>query len=267
MNLTTAAIRLSFSPPLALALTAILAAPAAAQEAQPPAPAATRHSQADSTISVKFRGGSFADYVSVIRNAGEKVNIVIPPMAADVQVPPLSIIDAEVEAALEVAAEIVDAKHRVKVRTHRSKLGRPIHVIQVYEAPAAPNLTGAVRTQGPPRTEVRVFSLCALTERLTGDPDQSDFAIKPSTILTAIDTGLAVASEEGVDKPVIRYHEDSGLLFVQGTPHQTNMVNEVLQRMENDVGRRRSAYILNSNSRGRSAPSQPGPSGPAKNAK
>jgi len=71
-----------------------------------------------------------------------------------------------------------------------------------------------------------VFSLRYLT-RGTGD------TLKTQTILMAIDTGLAI---EGVgSRAKIKYHEDSGLLFVRGTSEHLRLVTSVLDELRRDV--------------------------------
>ena len=43
------------------------------------------------------------------------------------------------------------------------------------------------------------------------------------------------------EKAQIRYHEDSGLLFVRGTWAQNNLIESILENMNRDVAVRRQA--------------------------
>ena len=74
-------------------------------------------------------------------------------------------------------------------------------------------------------------------------------------VLTAIDTGLGVEGGGTVAK--IKFHQDSGLLFVRGTHEQTSMVSSIL-----DALRRRSDLMT---SRPRPAPGSAKSKKPSKN--
>ncbi len=52
-------------------------------------------------------------------------------------------------------------------------------------------------------------------------------ALRPETVLSAIDA----ANDGDASPPVLRFHQDSNLLFVRGTMSQWQLVEEVLEAM------------------------------------
>ncbi|HLQ38680.1 MAG TPA: hypothetical protein VK348_12805, partial [Planctomycetota bacterium] len=58
---------------------------------------------------------------------------------------------------------------------------------------------------------------------------------KPATILTAIESG----AQGMIEPPVMRFHADSGLLFVHGEPERIELVRQVLGNIESDQQMRR----------------------------
>jgi type II secretory pathway component GspD/PulD (secretin) len=68
--------------------------------------------------------------------------------------------------------------------------------------------------------------------------------LKVESILSAIELATTVNDTT----PVIRYHEDSGILVVRGTRQQVDQASEVLQVLARDI-ERREAHALNENAR------------------
>lgn len=195
----------------------------------------------DQVISVHFRGGDLEDYVEAIRAAGDKVNIALSPDASAVRVPEIELIDADVHAALDAVSEIVHQDWAVSVKAKRSQFGQPVFAVSVRSRRSPEQL----------RVEqhVQVFSLRNLTDSLPGDP--SNLTVSAETILTAIETGLGISAEHleqvrGLkgEKAFMRYHEDSGLLFVRGRIEHTELVQSILLRMERDLTRHREAVAI-----------------------
>ena len=86
--------------------------------------------------------------------------------------------------------------------------------------------------------QLRVFSLRGL---ITAPADQPDsMVMNVDTVLTAIDTGLGVSEER---KATIRFHKDSGLIFVRGTNMQVELVRGILGQLENDVQSHRASQM------------------------
>jgi hypothetical protein len=100
---------------------------------------------------------------------------------------------------------------------------------------------------GPARV-VRVFAVRRLLRPQGVAPvtEGSDPYLSMETVLTAVDTGLAVAAEQSAldaggagEKAIVRYHEDSGLLFVAGTHTQLKVVEEVIGNLERQAAEAR----------------------------
>jgi len=213
-------------------LLATLAAPAASQEkpiAKPQAP--------EQTISIEFRGGSLADYVAAVRAAGDSVNILLSPLASEVHLPSLVLKNVAVESALDAVTDIVRSDLGINVRRHRGNTGSPVYSVGVRQRPRQPSQT----TQGSSSRVVEVFSMSTLTDELADVPKGPGLTVKPETILSAIETGLGISQEK--EKAVIRFHADSGLLFVQGSRAQQDIVRGVLSRMRADVLLRRASAV------------------------
>ena len=207
---------------------------ASAQDPGPTGSGSTNR-QVRQTIDVDFNGGTLADLVNVLRGAANGVNILIPPEAAEVSVPNLALRTVSVEAALRAVADVVtDQRANVGIGVVRVGGGQPVFTVRVLLArPAADE-------PGSEETFVRVYSIRSMTEHNPRDNEGDPITMSAETILTAIDTGLEVASGQ-TEKAQIRYHEDSGLLFVRGTWAQNNLIESILENMNRDMAARRAA--------------------------
>jgi hypothetical protein len=101
-----------------LLLLASLALPLAipAQEA------GTANSQAPGTqtISIDFRGGSLEQFVDAICRAGKNINILLSSAGSKINLPPMKLHNAGVEAALQAAGQIVTSDYRIQVRPYQA---------------------------------------------------------------------------------------------------------------------------------------------------
>ena len=199
-------------------------------------------------VTIEFPGGSLAQRVDALRPLSKGTNILIQPEADQVVLPPLQLRQVDAFTALKAIEMLVDDRgsHTMSVQ----KLGgqqQDVLTVRIRERRTR-------ETQTPP-TMVRVFSLRWLTTALPHEAAAADAVLTPDTILTAIDVGLGLA---GGDKPVLRYHADSGLLFVQGGPQHVDVVQQVLMSLQEDLAQRRK-----SGSGGTTVRSGPGPTGPS----
>jgi hypothetical protein len=113
--------------------------------------------------------------------------------------------------------------------------GNPVYSIRVFQQGAS---VGQVSQSS--RSEVRVLSLRRLTEAQALDPKGTPVALAPAVILSAIEHG----SKGMIEAPKMRYHEDTGLVFVQGTADQQELVRQVLQNLEKDQEMLRNANAM-----------------------
>jgi hypothetical protein len=198
--------------------------------------AGTANSQAPGTqtISIDFRGGSLEQFVDAICRAGKNINILLSSAGSKINLPPMKLHNAGVEAALQAAGQIVTSDYRIQVRPYHSGVGEPVYSVAVQEISQVVTQAGFA----PSSRQVRVFSLKVITEPIPAAGDAPGSHIKVETVLTAIDTGLSVLSTERADPAAkVRFHVDSGLLFVEGNAAQLSLVEQVLSNLTNDVRR------------------------------
>lgn len=215
-----------------LALTATLRA----QEEPPAEPAAPMAP----IVSIDFPGGTLQGFIAQIQQIDDKVNIVVSEMASDITLPALTLRDATVESALRAVGNIVSADYDVAVKTERGKTGLPVHAVMVRSRQRI--VTGTATTnvaaaENAPRQVVQVFSIRTITEALPNEP--RDLVMDAKTLLSAIDTGLGIDPDSPQAK--IRYHKESGMLFVRGTPTQIHLIGETLQSISRDLDQQRHA--------------------------
>lgn len=181
------------------------------------------------TLDVNFKGGTLLDLVDLLRAQNDMINIVAPELAARVPVPPMQLHSVTAEAALRAAATVVDKPFDLNVQPITEKTGGAVLALRVQE-----RTTRAVANMGvvsPDEIRVEVFSLRAITKALPNEPD--GIVHRTATVLTAIDTGLGFV--QAPTKPNIKFHEDSGLLFVSATSDQIGVVSAVLNQLERSV--------------------------------
>lgn len=213
-----------------VALCAIGTFPLAAQTANVP------QSRDKSTLNVEFKGGSLAEYLEALRGNGEH-NIVIPEKANLVPVRPLSLKNVTVGNAIEVVAKTLE-RDRFQVSTSSvSGPGSPVYAVHVEER-AGKN----PREAEEKANATRVFSVREIIELPPGMTDAGGMVMTAQTVLSAIKIGIKIATtNEDKTPPTIQFHEESGLLFVQGQAWAAELVKSILREMETDLKTRRAA--------------------------
>jgi len=231
-------------------------APSTAPGAAPlpkPAPKSVAKPAADDATSVTlaFAGGTLAAFCDQLRSLEFRPNIVVAPLAAEAKLPAMSLRGAGIEEALSAACAIAASESQIFLKGFHGA-GEPVFTILAKpsqgEAPVAsaqPATGDAYRlydsrltTPPSPRsTDTRVFSLNALLAGVEG------VALPVETILMALEValddeqakelhakGLAPASSA-----TLRFHKDSGLLIVRGSPLQLALATEALACLEADL--------------------------------
>lgn len=225
-----------------LTLAALSATHLAAQDPEAQDPAVEKSSQtwSDPVISLEFAGGSLAKFAAALRKVGDDVNIVMPKVAEEVELPSLTLSQATVESALNSIAAVVSDDFRIRVKTLRSQFGKPVYAVSVVTLRSRKKSGASNQAeQANSGNRVEVVSLKYLTDTVPGDGDARGLTLKAETILTAVDTGFGIRA--GASKPELRYHQDSGLLFVKGLARELDLVKEVIGNLENDLRRLRRA--------------------------
>jgi hypothetical protein len=180
-------------------------------------------------IDIDFPGGTLREYVAALREVTKPnvVNVVAPETVLNVRIGELSLRQVTIKTAVDSVEWAIEPRGTVLVQ----QIG-----------PNSYGLTsrrGAASVEaGPsgPVAAIQVLSLKELTDPLPSDSPHGRVTVEADVVLTAVRT--AVESTNG-DQAELKYHADSGLLIVRGTPDQLRTAESVLERMQTDVRMRR----------------------------
>jgi hypothetical protein len=195
------------------------------EQQQPPA--------GEPTLSIDFPGGTVGQYVEALRHgSSQPVNIVLPPRAAKVPMPPVSLkavtlVDA-INAVIAIADIPADEDWGVRplatlsgiISNGPSGESVPGYAIMVQQRgtrvmPGGPQFAGGGGAAS--RTEVYAVR------------DLLDSGMKPEAVLTAIDTALRM--DQRTEPPDVKFHEESGLLILRATSDQLEAARQVVTRL------------------------------------
>lgn len=183
--------------------------------------------RSDRRISVAFKGGTLSEFLELIRAGNDWVNIVASPEAKAVTLPELSIKNAGVMQTLQAVAGIVTSNYSVSVSLQTDQRSEPVHSVRVM----------LMNHQKPSPTSRQIVSKVFSLRFLLQESKDDSASLGTDAVLTAIDTGLGV--EDGEVRAKIKFHQDSGLLFVRGTFEQTGMISSILDALRSDLTRAR----------------------------
>jgi len=181
-------------------------------------------------VDIEFAGGNLEALLDRLRRQGEDgINIVSSALANKVQMPSLSLKNADVLSALTAIGQIAPQPYVVRV-AQQARAGSDVFTVMVQE-----NVNPQPGQVMQPES-ISVFSLLTITDGRQS-PEGVDLPrLQVQTVLSAIDTGLGTSQDEDA---TVRFHKESCLLFVRGTRAQVNLVSQVLTQLENDIQRRR----------------------------
>ncbi len=199
------------------ALLGVLAAVTATGLVGPGAPAAQGGPDDDAPrlISVKFQGGSAAQFIAAIRRVAGELNVVVAPEASEITIPAMTLNGVTPAAALN----LVDGT------THQSRGGRSVKLMvkhmQVYSTHERPTYQIVAHVMGPTAsTSAGVWTLAGVLESGIGS----------EAVLSAIQLALEVL---GSGTPAdVRFHEETALLIARGDADQLQTIHEVLDRLQ-----------------------------------
>jgi hypothetical protein len=187
----------------------------------------------ESRVSVQFKGGTLKDFVQAIRAAAEDINIVLPEKADKVVLPPITLKNAAVIGALEAATTVIDRdEYQISVKAFHGSGGASVYAVRVD----GPRTTQSIGPGGMVTGTTRVLSLRNITEAPPLLPPDASLVMSAETALTAVKAGLTLAGLT----PQLKYHTESGLLFVQGPEAASNLVSNIIRQIEVDLTQRRS---------------------------
>lgn len=180
-------------------------------------------------ISIKFPGGTIAEYVKAVqaqrRDNSWPVNVILGPGTERIVVRPIELNFVSVDTAMDVlrfAAECEPGELRIDhISAHDDE--SPTFSILQKSSDAARG-----------RQEFEVLSIAPLTRPTVDGVSRPDLAIKSDVVLSAVELALPTGEEPARAK----YHEESQLLILQGTPRATNAVHQVIKAMIDDQWQR-----------------------------
>ncbi|MCR9244115.1 MAG: hypothetical protein NXI31_03730 [bacterium] len=208
-------------------------------------------------VSMTFRGGTMARFVAEIRKAEPKCNIVVADAAAVAELPPMEVQDAGLDQVLDSACAVATSKMRIACQEQRGR-GVPVFAILALPRQVSGVNVAATGFGKPANVTTMVLSLNRLTE---DEPRLAIDGLKVETILSALETGARFDEKA----PLMRYHEDSGLLFLRGTHEQLSLASDVLKILERDLKELARTRGTQRRSGGNRQPSEPAlPSGSTK---
>lgn len=168
------------------------------------------------TFSVDFAGGTVTQYLDAIRAACPKANIVGAAGLDQYKVPPITLKDVTVHGALQPLDYVVSLEG---ARASRVKVWFNDDVASVWLEDEFRRDGATIDDENAPEPETLVWNSRELTSKQ---------AITVDDITGAIDTALSVFPQ---DKPIVRIHEQTGILVVRGTEDQLAAVREVIQEL------------------------------------
>lgn len=180
------------------------------------------------TFSVDFAGGSIAEFLNAVERArgGKAVNVVVTE-SDGIVVDPLKLTNVNVESAMEALqyAARTAGGQPVGVGDFGGKEGEKVYALRSMAGPRA--------LGSPSRSDTSVLSLNGVTkpEWAKGGPE----GLPVETVLTAVETAISMAGREGQNPPTMRFHRESGLLILKGTPEQLSTASLVVESLASDI--------------------------------
>jgi hypothetical protein len=185
---------------------------------------------------VDFPGGTVAQYIDALRKTSPDlaVNIIASERASKQMLTAISLKDVS----LAVAANAIQAGSASTTGAWVIEpIPRPDPRITlpnaVFDSYSVDYLTSR---RGFPDIFVEAFSLQKIL-RQAGDGKEDPNAGKSA--LTAIETGLQLQNADRENPPELKFHQESGMLFVRGEQADVHLVGQIISRMSDDAEYRR----------------------------
>jgi hypothetical protein len=193
----------------------------------------TAAAQRAGSLTIDFPGGTVGDFVAALSQAtGAPVNVVIgDAQIASTAMGPVKLRGVTVETAVRVipsAASPARGQALWDVSRIDDQHGAPVFRIRQVETD---------RPGGYPIV-TEVLSLASA----------SSAGVDAKAVLSAVDAALGMLENAGAP-PEIKYHPESALLIVRGTPPQVSTIREVVERVGDDAERRRKEELKRAGAR------------------
>ncbi len=201
---------------------------AIAQQGQQPAAASSQGDPNERVGNLDFPGGTVAEYVAAVETEFGPFNKVLTPEAAAVRVQPLKFTGVRFGDVILILRAVSDPQASGYVHVFKEQGTDIWRIGYTY--------TGNVVMASVP-SELRVWTLRGLIESGTRVED----------ILSAVEAAVGLIG----GSPKIRYHKDTGILIILGSPAELDAANQVLkaielaQRQAADAAERKAAQAAN----------------------
>lgn len=184
------------------------------------------------TISLDFPGGKLSEYVAAIRKAAGStaVNVSCAAAAENLEMPAVSFREVQIETAIRAIDRLqpVKANERLYVSEVVPEQRAGLMAVRAG-APVFVVMHETSRSRVASESKDRVISL----NRLIGGKEP----IAAEVVLSAVETALGNKADDRTG-PELKFHRDSGLLFVSGTAEQCGLAAEVVDTLLADADRR-----------------------------
>ena len=207
--------------PICAVVTVLAAQPPQDPPKRPPANEgandARRPGAGQEHIAMGFSGGTLEQCVAALRKAAPAVSILLNETVRSYQVPSLEVNSNEVEPVLQAVALVV----RPKVVVHAT--GARVFAI-----------TEAGGEEGPPEQQVTIIKI---KDNLPGEEIPPELVeAHAQNVLSAIAEGLGLGeARRAANEGSLRYHRETGLIFVRGTAAQGTKAREIFNMVDFDA--------------------------------
>ena len=194
--------------------------------AQAQSPPPSPESGGQRVVSLKFPGGTLADYVETLRDAVGTLNIVLSgPEVGAVRLPPIELESVLLHSAMAVLEGEVWLNNSAHLRVSVEQLGFSTdeNVKPVFRVTAH-------RRGGPASPDVHVWSVAGLLAQ----------GVESAGVLTAVETAIDLL-EGSYQAAEVRFHEATGLLIASGQDQQLEAIDRVVDGLHRSVDERREA--------------------------
>lgn len=194
----------------------------------------------DRRISIDWRGGTLERFIEQLRQSAQDVpvNVIVDTEAAAWQVQPLALRQLSPEQAVMAVPWATDVPEGMDLAVEPllDDSGRPVVLSLVVRRHATPTTQ---RLAAKERVRPNVLSIRTLLE---GRPGEDPAVVMDAeTVLTAVQAALDMADAD--DRPAeLKFHQDSGLLIVQGDEWELETADRVVRLLAEDIHERR-AYV------------------------
>jgi len=210
--------------------------------ASPAAPSANPTMQPSSAtssqplISVDFPGGTVAEYIIALKRSSPDtpINIVASDRAAKQVLTAICLKNVVVSVAVY---SIQAASTSPKMVWRVEQIVQPFQQVDDPESASKAFRVECVSAGQGYNLVVQAFSL----QPILGSGGIKGAEASSTVALTAIETGLKLQDPENSDGVELKFHADSGLLFVRGTKEEVQLVSQIVARLREDSEGRREA--------------------------